>query len=77
MGLVGESGCGKTTLAKVLTRLEAPSQGDIFVVGQPLHSINKIEFAKNIQMVFQDPFQSLNPRKKFTPLERTCLGWMP
>ena len=64
MGLVGESGCGKTTLAKVLTRLEAPSQGDIFVVGQPLHSINKIEFAKNIQMVFQDPFQSLNPRKK-------------
>jgi oligopeptide/dipeptide ABC transporter ATP-binding protein len=66
VGLVGESGCGKTTLVNVLLRLEDPSEGKIIFDGLDITSIsqNKLqkEVRKNIQIVFQDPFWSLNPR---------------
>jgi dipeptide transport system ATP-binding protein len=64
LGVVGESGCGKSTLAKVLTRLEDFSGGEIFFDGKNLKEISAKEFPHEIQMVFQDPYQSLNPRKK-------------
>lgn len=64
LGVVGESGCGKSTLAKILTRLEEPSAGEITFNGKDLGSFSSREFPHQIQMVFQDPFQSLNPRKK-------------
>lgn len=64
LGVVGESGCGKSTLAKVLTRLEDYNEGEIIFNGKDLRSIAAKEFPHEIQMVFQDPYQSLNPRKK-------------
>ncbi|MFA6238640.1 MAG: dipeptide ABC transporter ATP-binding protein [Bacteriovorax sp.] len=64
LGIVGESGCGKSTLAKVLTKLEARTQGDINLLGKSYEDIPANEFHSKIQMVFQDPYQSLNPRKK-------------
>lgn len=64
LGIVGESGCGKSTLAKVLTRLEKRTSGDISLLGREFDSILDSEFHSQIQMVFQDPYQSLNPRKK-------------
>ena len=64
LGVVGESGCGKSTLAKVLTRLETSSGGEITFNGKDLKSFSTKEFPHQIQMVFQDPYQSLNPRKK-------------
>lgn len=63
LGIVGESGCGKSTLAKVLTKLEAKSAGEIFIEGEEIDKINDHDFHAKIQMVFQDPYQSLNPRK--------------
>jgi dipeptide transport system ATP-binding protein len=64
LGVVGESGCGKSTLAKVLTRLEDYQAGEIQIEGQDLRSIPQKKFSHLIQMVFQDPYQSLNPRRK-------------
>lgn len=64
LGVVGESGCGKSTLAKVLTRLEDFSEGEIIFNGRNLREIAAKNFPHEIQMVFQDPYQSLNPRKK-------------
>ncbi len=64
LGIVGESGCGKSTLAKVLTQLESPSEGSIEISGMDIKKLNPKEFHSTIQMVFQDPYQSLNPRKK-------------
>ena len=65
LGIVGESGCGKSTLAKLLVGLEKPSSGEISILGQDLSKLKGKELAKarrNIQMVFQDPYTSLNPR---------------
>jgi oligopeptide/dipeptide ABC transporter ATP-binding protein len=65
IGLVGESGCGKTTLVNVLLRLEDPTEGKIFFEGTDItHLSQKVlrKERKNIQIVFQDPFWSLNPR---------------
>lgn len=64
LGIVGESGCGKSTLAKVLTKLEARTQGEISLLGKNYDEFSSNEFHSKIQMVFQDPYQSLNPRKK-------------
>ena len=64
LGIVGESGCGKSTLAKVLTQLESSADGSIHLLNKNYQSYNSSEFHSLIQMVFQDPYQSLNPRKK-------------
>jgi oligopeptide/dipeptide ABC transporter ATP-binding protein len=66
LGIVGESGCGKSTLAKVLVRLEDADSGSIVLDGVDLGSLRGRELRRQrqrIQMVFQDPFSSLNPRK--------------
>ncbi|MBY0413975.1 MAG: ATP-binding cassette domain-containing protein [Bdellovibrionales bacterium] len=64
LGIVGESGCGKSTLAKVLTKLEIPTNGKIDLLSKDYDKYDSKEFHSLIQMVFQDPYQSLNPRKK-------------
>ncbi len=61
-GLVGESGSGKSTIAKLLLGLLQPTGGQVLLDGQPLHMTSRLERAKKIQMVFQDPYSSLNPR---------------
>lgn len=64
LGIVGESGCGKSTLAKVLTKLEIPTNGELELLEKNYSDYKPKEFHSLIQMVFQDPYQSLNPRKK-------------
>lgn len=66
LGLVGESGCGKSTIGRQLVGLEQPTEGTIYYNGQDLSKLKKGEMQKirtNLQMVFQDPYSSLNPRK--------------
>ncbi len=65
-GLVGESGCGKTTTGKVITGLESPSAGSVIYKGADLSTLRGHErrlARRNIQMMFQDPYSSLNPRQ--------------
>ena len=63
LGLVGESGCGKTTLAKMLLGLLPPSSGELLVDGEPVGDAHRLHTARMIQPIFQDPYSSLNPRK--------------
>jgi peptide/nickel transport system ATP-binding protein len=64
-GLVGESGCGKSTLGRVLLRLQTPEKGSVRIHGTSLYDLSPRElrqFRPKIQMIFQDPYASLNPR---------------
>jgi peptide/nickel transport system ATP-binding protein len=63
VGLVGESGCGKTTLARMLLGLLSPSSGTVAIDGQPASALGRRAVAALVQPVFQDPYSSLNPRK--------------
>lgn len=67
LSLVGESGCGKSTVGRTLTHLEKATSGQAFFEGQDFLSMTSREFhplRRDIQMIFQDPFASLNPRLK-------------
>lgn len=67
LGLVGESGCGKSTLAKLICGLEKPADGSITFDGHPVRALGLKKRAKEllgIQMVFQNPYASLNPRRR-------------
>jgi oligopeptide transport system ATP-binding protein len=67
LGLVGESGCGKTTIGRVALRLIEPTEGDLIFDGKNVFALSKKEIRglrKDMQIIFQDPYGSLNPRMK-------------
>ena len=63
VGLVGQSGSGKSTIAKILTQLETPTSGEVRLDGRPIprHGAGLRAYRQQLRMVFQDPFASLNP----------------
>ena len=65
MGLVGESGCGKSTIGRTILRLQGKTEGEVYFNGKDLFALSKEELRKerpNIQIIFQDPYSSLSPR---------------
>lgn len=80
LGLVGESGCGKSTTAKMLLMLEEPTEGSILFMGVDIHQANtakRREYRSSVQAVFQDPWSSLNPRMRVKDLiaEPMVINW--
>lgn len=66
-GLVGESGSGKSTIGRAIVNLYQPTDGQILYQGKPLSDLSKgerLDYNKDVQMIFQDPYASLNPRMK-------------
>ena len=80
LGLVGESGCGKTTTAKMVLMLEPPTEGSIEYMGQDIYTADESgrkEYRSSVQAVFQDPWSSLNPRMRVKDLiaEPMVINW--
>ena len=80
LGIVGESGCGKSTTAKLLLMLEEPTEGRILFEGEDIHhtdSDHRKAYRSNVQAVFQDPWSSLNPRMRVRDLigEPMIINW--
>lgn len=73
LGLVGESGCGKSTLAKMILGLLPPTEGDVLINGKQIDLKHRKALAREIQPIFQDPYSSLNPRKKIADIVRLPL----
>ena len=76
LGIVGESGCGKTTIARLILRLDSPSSGSIFFKGRDINKFSKnelYEYRKEVQMVFQDSLSSLDPKRSVESLVVECL----
>src|SRR5580704_18989083 len=65
--LVGESGCGKSTVGKAILRLYAPTDGEVYLAGERIDNLSASRLRpmrRRVQVVFQDPFSSLNPRMR-------------
>jgi len=73
LGLVGESGCGKSTLAKCIMGLESVTNGEIIFRNKSITTWDEKELRRRMQMVFQDPYSSLNPRQKIGSIIREGL----
>ena len=78
LGLVGESGCGKTTVGKSILRIYHPTDGEVLYKGQDILKMPENEFSKyrrELQMVFQDPYSSIDPRQSvFGVVKETLLA---
>jgi peptide/nickel transport system ATP-binding protein len=61
VALVGESGSGKSTIARIIAKLETPTSGEVLLDGRPTPARGSADYRRQVQMVFQDPFASLNP----------------
>ncbi len=73
LGVVGESGCGKTTLGRTVLRLVEPTDGEIYFDGEKITDFNKAkmkQLRKKMQLIFQDPYASLNPRLSVSEIIR-------
>lgn len=66
--IVGESGCGKSTIAKTILGIQEPTSGEILLDGKPIRDLSRAELASRVQPIFQDPYSSLNPRKTIEQL---------
>jgi len=80
LGVVGESGCGKTTTAKMILMLEEPTEGNIYFQGHDIYKSGEAgrkEYRSSVQAVFQDPWSSLNPRMRVKDLiaEPMVINW--
>lgn len=80
LGIVGESGCGKSTTAKMMLMLERPTEGSIYFQGEDIYKAGpakRREYRSSVQAVFQDPWSSLNPRMRVRDLiaEPMVINW--
>ena len=80
LGIVGESGCGKSTTAKMMLMLEEPTEGSILFEGEDVHHSSKAvrkSYRSSVQAVFQDPWSSLNPRMRVKDIiaEPMVINW--
>ncbi|MCK4725671.1 MAG: ABC transporter ATP-binding protein, partial [Anaerolineales bacterium] len=77
LGLVGESGCGKSTVGRTMLHLMEPTSGTVEYDGKDVFSMNKVDLKqlrRNMQIIFQDPYSSLNPRKPISDSIMTGLN---
>jgi len=74
LGLAGESGCGKSTLALILLGLDRPSSGEVRLSGRRVQALGRLERARLVQPVFQDPYSSLNPRQRVAEIVEAPLA---
>ncbi len=68
LGIVGESGCGKSTLARIMLGLLPPSSGSVRLAGRDIRVMRRRDLARRMQPVFQDPYSSLNPRRRIASI---------